>query len=190
MLKVWLQKGEEEAAMFKKILVPTDGSSHAETAGRLGIDLASKYGAGLVFLSVIEGGALSAAAQRLAAEKGVDISALRAAPNLSVVSPEGAPVVPESDYTLAASRIQAELADRLIGDAKAHAKAAGIEKVKGVTRNGDPTEAILETINDEGADLIVMGSRGLGTLKGLLVGSVSQKVSHLADCSCISVKVK
>jgi nucleotide-binding universal stress UspA family protein len=176
--------------MFNKILVPTDGSSHAVKAKQLGIDLASKYGAGLVFLSVIEGGVLSAAAQRLAAEKGIDISALRAAPDLAVVSPEGAPVIPAADYTLASSRIQAELADRLISDAKAQAKAVEVEKVKVVTRNGDPAEAILETAADEGADLIVMGSRGLGTLKGLLVGSVSQKVSRLADCSCISVKVK
>ncbi|MFT5539241.1 MAG: nucleotide-binding universal stress UspA family protein [Alphaproteobacteria bacterium] len=176
--------------MFKKILVPTDGSSHAAKAVLLGIDLASKYGVGLVFLSVIEGGALSAADQRLATEKGIDISALKALPDVLIVSPEGAPVVPASDHTLAASRIQAELADRLVGDAKAQAQAAGIEKVKVVARNGDPAEVILETVADEGADLIVMGSRGLGTLKGLLVGSVSQKVSHLADCSCISVKVK
>jgi len=33
-----------------------------------------------------------------------------------------------------------------------------------------------------------MGTRGLSDLKGLFVGSVSHKVSHLADCSCITVR--
>ena len=174
--------------MFKKILVPTDGSGHAVKAERLGADLASKYGADLIFLSVIEGGALTPAAKQLAASKGIDVGALTDAPNISVVSPEGAPVVPQAEYTLASSRIQAELAERLIGEAKAHAKAAGVEKVIGLTSNGGVAEAILETAADKGIDLIVMGSRGLGSLKALLVGSVSQKVSHLAACSCISVK--
>lgn len=38
------------------------------------------------------------------------------------------------------------------------------------------------------ADLIAMGRRGLGGVKGLLLGSVSHKVSQLADCSVLTVK--
>ncbi|MCB1819877.1 MAG: universal stress protein, partial [Gammaproteobacteria bacterium] len=36
---------------------------------------------------------------------------------------------------------------------------------------------------------IVMGRRGLGDLAGLLMGSVSQKISHLAPCPCLTVPV-
>ena len=53
---------------------------------------------------------------------------------------------------------------------------------------GDPAAAILEVAKGRKADLIVMGSRGLGDLQGLLLGSVSHKVGHLADRTCITVK--
>lgn len=49
-----------------------------------------------------------------------------------------------------------------------------------------PARAILDAA-DEGADLIVMGSRGRGGLKGLLLGSVSQKVVHHAPCPVVVV---
>ncbi len=39
-----------------------------------------------------------------------------------------------------------------------------------------------------GADMIVIGSRGLGELKGLLVGSVSNKVAEHAKCSVLTVR--
>jgi nucleotide-binding universal stress UspA family protein len=107
---------------------------------------------------------------------------------MAMHAPEGAPVVPEAEHTLASSRIQAELAERLASDAKTRAESLGVGKVKGLTRDGKVAEAILEAAADENVDLIVMGSRGLGSLKGLLVGSVSTKVSHLAECTCISVK--
>ena len=57
-----------------------------------------------------------------------------------------------------------------------------------LTSEGDPADCILETAAREKADMIVIGSRGLSNLKSLLVGSVSHKVSHLADCTCVSVK--
>ena len=36
--------------------------------------------------------------------------------------------------------------------------------------------------------MVFLGSRGLGDAKGLLLGSVSHKVMHLAPCTCVAVK--
>jgi len=47
---------------------------------------------------------------------------------------------------------------------------------------GSEAESILKVAESRKADLIVMGRRGLGTLKGYLVGSVSRKVIHHASC--------
>ena len=57
--------------MFKNILVATDGSNHANKAVDLASDMAAKNSAALTVLSVIESGALTEGARRLAREKGV-----------------------------------------------------------------------------------------------------------------------
>jgi nucleotide-binding universal stress UspA family protein len=47
---------------------------------------------------------------------------------------------------------------------------------------GDPAEAILDAAGSEGADLIVLGSRGRTDLRRLLLGSVSSEVARRATC--------
>lgn len=51
-----------------------------------------------------------------------------------------------------------------------------------------PAESIIEVAETRGCDLIVMGSRGQGTLSGLLVGSQSQKVISLSKCPVLVVR--
>jgi nucleotide-binding universal stress UspA family protein len=46
----------------------------------------------------------------------------------------------------------------------------------------------LDIADRENADLIVVGSRGLGRLRELLIGSVSHKVAMLAKCPCLIVR--
>ena len=52
---------------------------------------------------------------------------------------------------------------------------------------GSEAEAILSTAENNQVDLIVMGTRGFGAVKGLLVGSVSRKVIHLSTCPVMVV---
>ena len=53
---------------------------------------------------------------------------------------------------------------------------------------GDPAAEIIGIAEKEKADLIVIGSRGFGTLKGVFLGSVSQKVTYHAKCPVMIVK--
>lgn len=53
---------------------------------------------------------------------------------------------------------------------------------------GDPARTICETAQEEGSDLIVMGSRGRNPISGLLLGSVSTRVLQLAPCPVLIVK--
>ena len=59
--------------------------------------------------------------------------------------------------------------------------------VHGELLEGSEAEAILTVAENHQADLIVMGTRGFGAVKGLLVGSVSRKVIHLATCPVMVV---
>lgn len=53
---------------------------------------------------------------------------------------------------------------------------------------GPAAEAILSVAQTRKADLIVLGSRGLGSLQGLLFGSVGNKVAHYATCPVMLVR--
>ncbi len=64
---------------------------------------------------------------------------------------------------------------------------AGIE-VEMEVLEGPPPKAILGVADIRHADLIVLGSRGLGAIRGLLLGSVSERVVRLAKCPVLIVR--
>jgi nucleotide-binding universal stress UspA family protein len=57
-----------------------------------------------------------------------------------------------------------------------------------VLLRGDAAAEIIEYAKTQQVDLIVGGSRGLGTIKGWLLGSVSRKLAHYAPCSVMIVR--
>ena len=78
--------------------------------------------------------------------------------------------------------------NRIIALAKDEAKKKGVKHIEATVIEGDPSERIINYAKDHDVDIIVIGSRGLGTFKGLLLGSVSNKVSHRADRTCVIVR--
>jgi nucleotide-binding universal stress UspA family protein len=63
----------------------------------------------------------------------------------------------------------------------------GVE-VETHAREGDPADAILDVAEEEGADLIVVGNKGMTGAKRFLLGSVPNKVSHHAPCSVMIIR--
>ena len=81
-----------------------------------------------------------------------------------------------------------EFAQRIIDEAENEVKKKGVESYESTILRGDPAQEILQFAQENGVDMIVMGSRGAGAADMLMFGSVSHKVCHLCECTCITVK--
>jgi nucleotide-binding universal stress UspA family protein len=98
---------------------------------------------------------------------------------ISVVDPlEGMP------ETIAAHRARNE---KVLADARARVEKGG-RPASSALVVGRPVPAILDAAADWGAGVIVVGARGLGAVRGLLVGSVSSAVARAAACSVLVLK--
>jgi nucleotide-binding universal stress UspA family protein len=177
--------------MFKTIVVATDGSDHAEKAVAVAGDLAAKYDAEIILLHVF----LRRNAEATDLRRLIDVQMLpdklreeferfegmqeqRRVSAMTVVSAS----IPFPEDVLVA------VGNAIVDKAQDIAKQHGATKISRVITEGDPANVILHSAKDRNADLIVLGTRGLSDLTGLFVGSVSHKVSHLADCTCITVR--
>jgi nucleotide-binding universal stress UspA family protein len=63
----------------------------------------------------------------------------------------------------------------------------GVEKTETLAVQGDPVDEIARVARERGADLVVVGNRGLNSLAGRLLGSVPANISHRADCDVLIV---
>ncbi len=175
--------------MAKTILCATDGSEHAAKAVSLAVDLAAnEAGSELIFVHVMERHMSMDQLGRFASHAHLkDI----VEPELARI--EGEIVAAAGPYPMTwvpppAPEVVHRIGEVLLADARLEAESKGVASVETHLEEGDPAGRILDRAAAHDADLIVLGSRGLGALKGLLVGSVSQKVNHLSRCTCVTVK--
>jgi nucleotide-binding universal stress UspA family protein len=145
--------------MFQSIVVGTDGSETAGEAVRKAIELAQAVGGTIELVSAFE----PVPNQRLREE------ARQAPDDLQWM------VNPREDVEATLS----EAAERVKGE--------GVT-VNTYAREGDPADAILDVAEERGADLIVVGNKGMTGAKRFLLGSVPNKVSHHAPCSVLIIR--
>ena len=78
-------------------------------------------------------------------------------------------------------------AEDVLRAASERAQRLGPVKVETVAVQGDPVDALIDTANARGADLVVVGNRGLNSLAGRLLGSVPANISHRSICDVLIV---
>ena len=175
--------------MFETILVAVDGSDHSDQAVHLAADIATKYDARLTLLHVCPEGSVPEGLRRLASvEFAMPSGPAAARPDLSegvgrIVDPAR-----ESSEAASSAEIYEKLGHQILEHSKGIALEKGVAAVETSLDKGDAADVIVQQADRLRANIIVMGTRGLGTLKGLLVGSVSHKVTQLAPCTCVTVK--
>ena len=67
------------------------------------------------------------------------------------------------------------------------AKKVGATKVETSVKPGTPVEALMAIVNENHADLLVVGNRGINSLTGRLLGSVPADVARQSDCDVMIV---
>jgi nucleotide-binding universal stress UspA family protein len=145
--------------MFSSIVVGTDGSETARKAVHAAVDLAKSVGATLDIVSAYE----PVSSQRLREES-------RQAPG-------------DTQWTINPR----EDVDATLTEAVEAVEGSGV-KAETFAREGDPADAILDVAEERGADLIVVGNKGMTGAKRFLLGSVPNKVSHHAPCSVLIIR--
>jgi nucleotide-binding universal stress UspA family protein len=145
--------------VYASIVVGTDGSDTAREAVRQAAELAARLGATLRIVSAYEP---------------VPAGRLR----------EEAQQVPADLEWMVNPR---EEVDATLRDAAATARANGVE-AETYARQGDPADAILDVAEEQSADLIVVGNKGMTGARRFLLGSVPNRVSHHAPCSVLIIR--
>lgn len=175
---------------MKSILVATDGSAASGRAVTRAAELAGQFGARLTIVNVVDVQPLGDTYRQFAE---VELAGAPTGPRAQVT-----PLLAESygaqDITEAISVFDAQswafaqiVSDRILADAARTADSAGVADVEKVSVSGDAARQIVATAGSVGADMIVLGRRGLSGIAELLLGSVSHKVMHHANVDVLIV---
>lgn len=151
--------------MSKKFLVAIDGSDHCWKALDLAAELAKASDAELAILHVVPYEPVPEGLKQFAEVEGIPLA--------------------EEEARFHLSR---GVGDKIASEAEVRARKHGVDRLTTRVAEGNPANEIVRLAKSESMDMIFLGSRGLGEVKGLLMGSVSHKVLHLAPCTCVAVK--
>jgi len=150
--------------MFKKILIPTDGSKLSAQAANKGVCFARQIGAEVVALYVT---------QPFAATVGFDGMA-------------AAYAITDDDYDKTAQ----QQANKYLKAVLDRAETAGVKASGKAVSNFNVADGLVQAAEEEGCDLIFIGSHGRSGLSRLLLGSVTIKVLSLAKTAVLVYRVK
>lgn len=146
--------------MFKKILVPVDGSHTSSMAVDMAIDVARHYDASILLLHVIR--------------------------NLSLPQ-EILQMIAKGEITESRMELLQDSADIILDSAREQVEKAGLTPESVEYLVGDPAATIIAYAEEHQADLIVIGARGMETEYNLL-GGVARKLTNIAKLPVLVVR--
>ena len=173
--------------MVNNIVLAIDGSDQANHAQDLAIDMASKYESSLTIVHVLTHDHPPSEFSRMAEVENL-LDSKRSEVSSKEDTYKSIARFLGSENNEKEAKVIVLIAEQLVKKASKSARRAGVANVTIEIRDGDYANCILEVAKKADADIIVMGRRGLSSLKGFVTGSVSHKVSQRADCSVLTVK--
>ena len=156
--------------IFQKILVPLDGSDHSRRALESAIQIAKSFNSKLMLLTVHH----------------VTITPVTS-PELTIQAPVIVPDASAAEMTERAIEAAHNYDKKILAEAEAKVRSEKIE-VETELIDGNAVEEIVRKSEEGKFDLIIMGARGLSTIKKLFIGSVSDGVIKKAPCPVLIVK--
>ncbi|NOX61898.1 MAG: universal stress protein [Chloroflexi bacterium] len=146
--------------MFKRILVPVDGSRHSRRAVEVAGDMAQYSGAEVWLLHVIR-----------------DLSLPR----------EILEMIAAGEVTESRRELLENSAEIILDNAREALAKKGVEAQRAEYVFGPPAKTIARYAGEKGVDLIVFGAQGLDT-QGPILGGVARKLTNIAPVSCLLVR--
>lgn len=174
--------------MAGKIIVATDGSETGKRAVDFAAALSKKFGTALSIAHVLMHGRPTSEYEKMAKLEGLTKPVTKSEGVKQTEHPAAlGGLFPSAGDEIETARMINELGDHIVATAKKRAEAAGAKDVTTQICLGDIADEILDVAEAEEAEIIVMGRRGLGRAREILLGSVSQKVLHHAGCKVVIV---
>lgn len=174
--------------MIETILVALDGSERSDQALSLAGDMALKYNARVVLVHTLLHAASISELEDIAERYGFSEQIKKDFDDIDIV-PVLMDVIGSERALLYVPVAVLRIVGKLyIEKAASHLAEKGLSNIKTYVVGGEPAPEILHYAQSEDADLIVMGSRGLGDVKSLMLGSVSHKVLQQSKCPCLLTK--
>lgn len=173
--------------MIKNILCALDGSSYADNALELAIEMAKRFDARLVLFHALMHNLDPDEVRRFSEIEGLTAESVAEVTRLQTVDARIEVGHPYDVKTIPSATL-VKLGQHILSSARADAEGKGVTNVTTVMGDGDPAARILACAEHENIDCIVLGTRGLSDIQALLQGSVSRKVSNRAECTTIAVR--
>lgn len=175
--------------MMDRILVATDGSEAGERAVAFAAELSDRLRRGLSIVHVLLHTRPSAELTRLArAEHLLDAVSRQDQFAGRVPAASLGAFYDDTKGEIQRAAVIEAIGREILSRARTSAEAAGAREVKARMAAGDYAEEILEMAQADDVGMIVLGRRGLGRLREVLLGSVTQKVLHATDRTVVIVR--